>query len=60
MKTEITIPAHFPELKEDELKAAIERRENYSIARDILAREFNEAIANRLRKEQEQEKEGDK
>jgi hypothetical protein len=53
MKTEIIIPDHFPELKEEDLKVATERRESYSIARDIQAREFNEAIATRLRKDKE-------
>jgi len=60
MKTELTIPDHFPELKEEDFKAATIRRENYSIARDLQAREFNEAIANRLRKEKEEELEKEK
>ncbi len=51
MKNEITIPEHFPELKEENLKAADKRRERYSVGRDLLASENNEAIARRLAKE---------
>jgi hypothetical protein len=48
MKNEILVPDHFPDLKEEALKVAVERREKYSLGRDLLAKEFNDAIANRL------------
>lgn len=38
MKSEITILNHFPDLKEEDLKAAAKRREEYSIDRDLLAK----------------------
>ena len=53
MKKEITIPEHFPDLKEDGLASAAERRKKYSTVRDIQAKEFNEAIITRLIKEKE-------
>jgi len=55
MKSEITIPDHFPDLKEEDLKAATKRREEYSLARDLLAKEYNEAIAHRLAKDKEKQ-----
>ena len=48
MKNEITIPSHFPVLKEEDLKVADVRREKYSLGRDLLAKEFNDAISSRL------------
>lgn len=48
MKNELIIPDHFPELKEEDLKVADLRREKYSQGRDLLAKEFNEAISSRL------------
>jgi hypothetical protein len=51
MKNEISIPDHFPAPKEEDLKAADKRRENYSIGRDQQAREDNEAIARRILKD---------
>jgi hypothetical protein len=51
MKNEITIPDHFPELKEEVSKAAAKRREEYSLVRDLQAKEYNEAITIRLAKE---------
>ena len=53
MKTEINIPEHFPALKEEDLKAADERRDKYTLIRDLQAKEFNEAILIRLAKEKE-------
>ena len=55
MKSEITIPDHFPDLKEEDLKAAAKRREDYSIGRDLLAKKDNEAIARRLAKNLEKQ-----
>jgi hypothetical protein len=48
MKNEILIPDHFPVQKEEDLKVADLRRDRYSQGRDVLAREFNDAIAARL------------
>jgi hypothetical protein len=56
MKNEITIPVHFSDPKEEDIKAADRRRENYSVARDQQAREDNEAIARRILKDAEKEK----
>ncbi len=58
MSHEITIPAHFPELKEEDVKAADKRREKYSHTRDLLAKENNDAIALRLARDKEKEKQG--
>jgi len=55
MKNEITIPDHFPDLKEEGLRAVAKRRENYALARDLLAKENNEAIAHRLAKDREKQ-----
>jgi hypothetical protein len=38
MKSEITIPDHFPDRDKEDLKAADKRREEYSINRDLLAK----------------------
>jgi len=54
MKHEITISEHFPELKEEDIKANTRRRENYSLLRDVQAREENEAIARRLIRDKEE------
>jgi hypothetical protein len=51
MKNEITIPDHFPYLKEEALKAVDKRREDYSRARDLQAKKDNDAIALRLARE---------
>lgn len=48
MKDEILVPDHFPVLKEEDLKVADLRRDRYSQGRDVLAREFNDAITARL------------
>jgi hypothetical protein len=53
MKNEITVPDHFPELKKEDLRIATERREKYSLFRDLLAEENNVAIARRLAKDKE-------
>jgi len=53
MKKEITVPDHFPVLKEEDKKAADKRRENYSISRDIQAKEDNDAIVRRLARDKE-------
>jgi DNA-directed RNA polymerase subunit RPC12/RpoP len=53
MKLELTIPDHLPEIKEADLKAAAQRRDRYSLARDVQAREFNEAIVSRLLRDRE-------
>lgn len=59
MKNEITVPDQFPDLKkedvkrEEDLKAAAKRREDYATVRDLQAKEDNEAIARRLLKDKE-------
>ena len=60
MKKEITIPEQLHRLKPEELEAAARRRENYSVTRDLQAREFNDAILVRLAKEKELEIEREK
>jgi hypothetical protein len=55
MKEEITIPAHFPFLKEDDVKAVDKRREDYSRIRDLQAKVDNEAIAQRLARDKEKQ-----
>jgi hypothetical protein len=51
MKNDIIIPDHFPLLKEEDIKAADKRREDYSRLRDAQANKDNEAIAKRLARE---------
>ena len=55
MKDKINIPDHFPDLKEEDVKAAVKRREDYALARDLLAKENNEAITSRLAKDKEKQ-----
>jgi hypothetical protein len=55
MKEEITIPPHFPFLKEEDLKAVDKRREDYSRIRDLQAKVDNEAIAQRLARDKEKQ-----
>ncbi len=55
MQNEITFNDTFPELKEEKIKAMARRREEYSLHRDIRAREENEAIARRLEREKAKE-----
>jgi hypothetical protein len=57
MQTEITSQDLFPEVKEENIKAVTRRSEEYSLLRDIRAREDNEAIARRLEKEKEKPEE---
>ena len=45
----------FPELKEEDVKAADRRREKYSHTRDLLAKENNDAIALRLARDKDKE-----
>lgn len=58
MQNEITFNDRFPEVKEENIRAMAKRREEYSLHRDIRAREDNEAIARRLAKDKEKEKQG--
>jgi hypothetical protein len=53
MKNVLEIEDHFPEAKEKDLKAAAKRREDYSLVRDLRAKEENEAIARRLLRDKE-------
>lgn len=55
MQNEITFNDRFPELKEENIRAMAKRREEYSLHRDIRAKEENEAIARRLEKEKAKE-----
>jgi hypothetical protein len=61
MENEIILPDHLPDLKkeelkrEEDLKAAAKRREDYSLLRDQQAMEDNEAIARRSEKEKEKQ-----
>lgn len=55
MQNEITTQDRFPELKEENLKAAAKRRDDYSLVRDLQAKKDNEAIAKRLEKESEKQ-----
>jgi hypothetical protein len=57
MQIEITSQDKFPEANEENLKAVVRRREEYSLTRDLRAKEDNEAIARRLAKEKDREKE---
>ncbi len=56
MQNEITSQDQFPELTEENLKSDANRRESYSLLRDLRAKEDNAAIARRLEKEKEKEK----
>jgi hypothetical protein len=58
MQNEITFNDRFPEVKEENIKAMAKRREDYSLHRDLRAKEDNEAIARRLLKDKEKEKQG--
>ena len=50
---------HFPEPNEENIKAAARRREKYSLSRDLMMQENNEAISRRLAKEKEKESKSD-
>ena len=51
MKDKITIPDPPPEPEEGKFIAAAKRRENYSLTRDLKAKDNNEAIARRMVKD---------
>ncbi len=51
MQNELTYNIRVPEPREDNVKAMAKRREEYSLQRDSRAKEDNEAIARRLKKE---------
>lgn len=53
MKDKISIPVYLPDLKEEDLKAAAKRREDYALSRDLLAEVNNEAIERRMIKNKE-------
>lgn len=53
MKNVLEIEDHFPAAREKDLKAAAKRREDYSLVRDLRAKEENEAIARRLLRDKE-------
>lgn len=55
MENEINLTDYVPEAKEAGFRAAEKRRESYSLARDLKAKEDNEAIAVRLAKESKQQ-----
>ncbi|HUW92172.1 MAG TPA: hypothetical protein VMV74_03330 [Bacteroidales bacterium] len=57
MQNELTIQDNFPELREENLISSIRRRENYSLARDLRAKEDNEVIARRLEKDKAKKEE---
>lgn len=56
MQNELTYNDHSAVSQESAIKAQTKRREEYSLQRDIRAREDNEAIAKRLAREKEKEK----
>jgi hypothetical protein len=53
MDNEITIPDRSPDFSEEDLKTANKRREKYSLVRDLLAKENNDAIILRLTQDKE-------
>jgi hypothetical protein len=55
MKNKITLSDYLPDPKEEDLKAAAKRRENYALIRDLQAEDYNEAIVRRLAKEKEKQ-----
>jgi hypothetical protein len=55
MDNEITIPDRFPDFSEEDLKTANKRREKYSLVRDLLAKENNDAIILRLAHDKEEQ-----
>jgi len=54
MKDDLSSLEHFPELNEENIKAAAKRREKYSLSRDLMMQENNEAISRRLAKEEKE------
>ncbi len=59
MKDDFKSLEHFPELNEENIKAAAKRREKYSLSRDLMMQENNEAISRRLAKEEKESKSED-
>lgn len=59
MKDDLSSLEHFPELNEENIKAAAKRREKYSLSRDLMMQENNEAISRRLAKEEIESKRAD-
>ena len=59
MKDDMTQLEHFPEPNEENIKAAARRREKYSLSRDLMMQENNEAISRRLAKEEKESKSED-
>jgi hypothetical protein len=55
MNNEITIPDRSPDFSEEDLKTANKRREKYSLVRDLLAKENNDAIILRLAQDKEKQ-----
>jgi hypothetical protein len=55
MQNEIMLLSNFPEVKEEKLKSAAKRRLEYSLVRDLQAKENNEAIAKRLARDSEKQ-----
>jgi len=55
MQNEITSQDRFPEVNEENLKSAARRRDQYSLTRDLKAKEENEAIAKRLERDKEKQ-----
>jgi hypothetical protein len=53
MNKTLLIPDFLPDAKEEDLKAAAKRRDNYALTRDLQAKEYNEAIVQRLVKDEE-------
>jgi hypothetical protein len=57
MKNNEEIPDFLPVSKEEDIKAAVKRRENYALLRDLQAQEDNEAIVRRLARTKESDSE---
>jgi hypothetical protein len=53
MKNEIAITDRFPDLKDEIERALAKRKEDYALARDLRAKENNEAIAKGFAKDKE-------
>ncbi len=53
MKDKIIVPDYLPDQREEDKIAAAKRRENYAVARDLLAKEYNEAITTRIAREKD-------
>jgi hypothetical protein len=55
MKNKVTLSDYLPDPKEEDLRAAAKRRENYALIRDLQAEDYNEAIVRRLAKEKKKQ-----